>query len=212
MRFNVHQIDEPSRRLARQRLVQTNGCAAAVMHGLYFGATPDERTRELQRIMERQPEAPPGTFERVWGHQDEYLEGLAHVITHGAFRGGVGLLFESVTQLDHVPYIEAANPELLWLVVETVHKSAHPQHASWSDVIESLTDLGLRHAIVAGCYGVTGRDNQLVSPEVYYACVNDLVWQLRDSGKLERVDVAGRAVFGQDLDMLLELKARGITL
>jgi hypothetical protein len=47
---------------------------------------------------------------------------------------------------------------------------------------------------------------------VYYSCINDAYWQLRDSGKIEKVDIAGRAIFGQDLDMVLELKKKGVTL
>jgi hypothetical protein len=212
MHYNLHQIDEPQRRLVRQRFAHTQGCAPLVIHGLYFGATVEERTRELKRIIEAQPDAPAGVFERVWGNQDEYLGALSQVITHGGFKGGVGVVFESVTQLDHLAYLEAANPDLPWVVIETIHKSAHPQHGSWTDVIEALRDLGLRRAFLCGCYGVTDKDNQLVRPDVYYSCINDAYWQLRDSGKIEKVDIAGRAIFGQDLDMVLELKKKGVTL
>jgi hypothetical protein len=180
------------------------------MHGLYFGTTPSERGKTLDRIISQHPEPDDKMFQDVWAQQEEYLAGLRELLNHSGLRGGVCFVFEEVTRPDRLHFLREFNPELLLVVIETQEKSGHPLNAPWSAIIKSLKDLGLTVALLAGCYCVADAQNQPVRTDVHYACFNELYWELKDNANLELVGIAGRAVFAQGLENLRDLQARGL--
>jgi hypothetical protein len=205
MLYFLHLMDGIQKSIVRAALARVRGYAPTVMHGLYIGETPSERGRILHEVIAKHPRADAQIFSDVWAQQEEYLAGLRELLNHPGFKGGVCFVFEEFTRSDRLHFLMEINPDLIWVVIETHEKSGDPRHASWSNIIDSLKDLGLTGALVGGCYCVADEQNQPVRTDVYYSCVNVLYWELKDGANLEIVGIAGRATFAQGLDNLRAL-------
>lgn len=73
--------------------------------------------------------------------------------------------------------------EMIWVVIPTRSRSADPIGASWDETLHRMSDLGLHHPLLGGCYSIVGPNGQPVRPtdNSNWSCVNQVLFQMIDS-------------------------------
>jgi len=177
--------------LVQSRLA-ANGAAPVLVHPFYFGVTAKERTQTIAVIEAGTKGSTEGLAEGILRDQDVYMTGVRKAVNHRSFNG-VGFVFQTEHQMEHLPYLHSLNRGMAWVIIRTQRRNPVPKDGTWAGVLLRMKDLGLREAYVGGCYATVNDSNELLpTADVNnYACVNKVVEEMRGpSVRFDAVHVA----------------------
>jgi len=207
----LHEMTAAQEQTVQQLLATQRGCALVLVHPIYFGWTEEERRTVIEGIVAHTPNPDATVASDIRSDQDGYLLRLRQGVTHQMFRGGVGFVFEEENRLERVGYLQSLNSSLKWVVIPTLNRRAQPKYPEsprnnvreWQDNLTKMQVLGLKQALVGGCYGIFTSEGEPVRNEgTRVGCVNEAYFKMLDSRLFPQVQIAGLVTYGQDMSFL----------